>query len=180
MINSYNESNVKKLTKYIKSNKKYRDIQSLVFIGIGTDKILFDSVGPLVGSLINHYGLNINYYGDMDNPIHALNMVEALEFIQMKHPNSVVIAVDSSISPEGGTYGLGRVSVRKGSLLPGLGLGKELPEVGDISIRACIFEGEMDEVEDLYSTSIQFVYRLAEDVVNMIQHTIENLSGNIG
>ena len=103
-----------------------------VILCIGTDRMIGDSLGPLVGSLLaRKRKARLLVYGTLSQPVHALNLDETLNEIKKKHPCSPVIAVDASL---GEALQIGKISVRPGSLCPGAGVHKSLPLVGDISI----------------------------------------------
>jgi DNA-binding LacI/PurR family transcriptional regulator len=49
----------------------------IVFVCIGTDRSTGDSLGPIVGTLLEEKGLRTFYvYGTLDEPIHAVNLSE--------------------------------------------------------------------------------------------------------
>ncbi|MCD7841925.1 MAG: spore protease YyaC, partial [Lachnospiraceae bacterium] len=103
-----------------------------VILCIGTDRIVGDSLGPLTGSLLQKSaGDSLAIYGTLEAPVHACNLAETLTQIKKEHPDSAIIAVDASL---GCQYKVGSVLIRSGSIRPGMGVKKELPAVGDISI----------------------------------------------
>ena len=74
------------------------NFRELVFVCIGSDRITGDSLGPLVGHSLSRQGLSSAYvYGTLSNPVHALNLRETIEEINLRHPDSLVIAVDASL-----------------------------------------------------------------------------------
>lgn len=126
-----NEKNIKKLflnikKEYLKSNKK-----ELVIVNIGTDKNIGDSLAPIVGRLSQNKLKAIKMYGTTQNPIHALNLSKKYKEIKSKHKDAFIIGVDASVSS---TYDKGTILLRNLPVRPGKGIGKNLEEVGDISI----------------------------------------------
>ena len=110
--------------------------RELVFICIGSDRITGDSLGPLVGHSLSKHGLSFAYvYGTLSQPVHALNLSETIEEIKLRHPDSLLIAVDASLGTRKHT---GYLTISKGSLEPGLGVHKKLPPVGDIAITGIV------------------------------------------
>ena len=114
-----------------------------VFLCIGTPKIPGDCLGPMVGSLLS---LADRYpvFGTMARPVHAQNIRTVRKYIRRKYPRSLIIVIDASI---GSTGHSGFLTLKKGPLRPGLGLGKRLPPVGHIQITGVF--------EDLYGNSAQ-------------------------
>ena len=54
----------------------------IVFVCIGTDRSTGDSLGPLVGSIVEEKNLpSFTMYGTLDDPIHAVNLSERLKEI---------------------------------------------------------------------------------------------------
>ncbi|ABY91752.1 spore protease YyaC [Thermoanaerobacter brockii subsp. lactiethylicus] len=134
-----------------------------VFLCIGTDKFISDSLGPIVGNLLTK-SLPPTYfvYGTLKRPIHAINLEENIKYIKKKHPNSKIIAIDASL---GDKESIGKISIKKAPLYPGKGVGKMLPPVGDISI-----VGIVDVYDSLPLNSIRlgFVFDIAETIAEGI------------
>ena len=60
-----------------------------VILCIGTDRMIGDSLGPLVGSLLaRKRKARLLVYGTLSQPVHALNLDETLNEIKKKHPCS--------------------------------------------------------------------------------------------
>lgn len=117
----------------------YRLISSLspsgrapVILCIGTDRIIGDSLGPMVGTMLKSRGGGaLPVYGTLEHTVNALNLREKELQIKKKHPGSLVIAVDASL---GSVETIGSVYIHSGCLHPGAGVRKNLPGIGDISI----------------------------------------------
>ena len=107
---------------------------SPVILCIGTDRMIGDSLGPLVGSMVEKAARKqLTVYGTLQNTVHALNLVQIREEIKKKHPDRPVIAVDASLGP---CHRIGDIYVRPGCLYPGAGVCKSLPGIGHIAIPA--------------------------------------------
>ena len=111
-------------------NKKKQDCP-IVFLMIGTNRVRFDCLAPMAGSLIKGPDDDIIVYGTMERPVHALNLENTLEEIHRQYPDAYIIACDASL---GSSQNIGKVFFSPDSLKPGLGVGKNLPASGDISI----------------------------------------------
>lgn len=81
----------------------------IVIINIGTDKNIGDSVAPLVGTLLQSYDTNLNVFGTLEEPIHALNLDKNLAEINSKFPNAYIIGIDACL---GGSDNIGEIHVR--------------------------------------------------------------------
>ncbi|MBE6054409.1 MAG: spore protease YyaC [Clostridium sartagoforme] len=102
-----------------------------IIICVGTDKCIGDCLGPLVGSLLVENNFPLPVFGTLEYPIHALNIEENLKSINKLHPNSLVIGIDACLGEESS---IGEIHIRDYPIHPGKGVGKRLPEVGNISI----------------------------------------------
>lgn len=132
----------------------------IVLLCIGTDRSTGDSLGPLIGYKLSRRRLrDLTIYGTLENPVHAVNLKETLEQIKKEHPDSLLIAIDASL---GSASHIGYVTIGTGSLKPGLGVKKELPETGDIFITGIVnFSGLLDNLL-LQSTRLSTVMNLAD------------------
>lgn len=145
-----------------------------VVLCIGTDRMIGDSLGPLVGSLLEkkrRSGLAV--YGTLSCPVHALNLDETLDEIKKKHPRNPVIAVDASL---GDSLQIGKISVRPGSLCPGSGVNKDLPLVGDISITGITGTDCSQPYLALQTARLSIVMEMAEIISLCILDACKGLS----
>lgn len=127
------QSSVSALSGYLRSLLCQQNSSAIppVILCIGTDRIIGDSLGPLVGTNLQKAGKMPFVYGTLGAPVHALNLHETLMEIKKKHPHNILIAVDASL---GSVSHIGSVTVRSGGLRPGAGVCKNLSTAGDISI----------------------------------------------
>ena len=130
-----------------------------VIVCIGSDRATGDSLGPIVGHLLAMHQKNFHLYGTLENPVHAKNLEDALDFIRSHHKNPIIIAVDASL---GIAEHVGYITVGEGSLSPGVGVSKKLPSVGDLFITGIVnlsgFGGQML----LQTTRLNLVMHLAD------------------
>lgn len=134
--------------------------QDLVFLCIGTPLVSGDSLGPYIGKLLQEISpQNITVYGTLDKPIHALNLTVQLDAIKKKHPDAYFIAIDASF---GTRSHLGNIFINHGPLYPGMGLKKELPPVGNLSITGIVCPHGPFRSKRLELTPAKKVVRQAE------------------
>lgn len=101
-----------------------------VFLCVGTPLLSGDSLGPLVGSHLKQYGI-LDVYGTMDEPVHAENIEFYRNMIKEKYGRPTIITVDAAIGTKDQS---GYITLRKGSLKPGSGIGKSIRPIGNIEI----------------------------------------------
>lgn len=155
-----------KLCELVESTeKKY---ERVAFICLGTDRSTGDSFGPLVGHNLSKLSIyDFDVYGTLYNPVHAQNLSETLKKIDIE--NTLIIAIDSSL----GNYNhIGCISMGKGEIKPGMGVGKELPSVGDIFICGIVNVSGFAPTLLLQCTRLSLVYTMAEVTTNSIRYLL--------
>lgn len=145
--------------------KKYNRI---AIVCIGTDRSTGDCYGPLVGFMLSKCKIyDFDVYGTIENPVHAMNLKETIEKIDTE--NTLVVAVDASI---GRIEHIAHIGLSNTPIKPGSGVGKDLPEVGDISFSGVVtMAGIMPQIM-LQNTSLGLVYKMAEITANSIKYVL--------
>ncbi|MCQ6280226.1 spore protease YyaC [Bacillus sp. EB600] len=139
----------------------------IVFVCIGTDRSTGDSLGPLVGTLLEEKKLqSFYYYGTLDDPIHAVNLEEKLKEINEKHFHPFIIGIDACL---GRFKSVGFIEIGNGPVKPGAGVNKELPAVGQIHITGIVNVSGFMEFFVLQNTRLNLVLRMAKTIANGIE-----------
>lgn len=138
----------------------------IVFICIGTDRSTGDSLGPLVGTLLEEKGPESFFvYGTLDDPIHAVNLDEKLREINNRHFHPFIIGIDACL----GKYkSVGVIEVGMGPVKPGAGVNKELQDVGHIHITGIVNVSGFMEFFVLQNTRLNLVLKMAKTIANGI------------
>jgi len=140
---------------------------------IGSDLVLGDSLGPLVGTFLKKRNLGTFIYGTLNFPVTAKEISYAKEYLKILHPNSQIIAIDAAV---GNPEDVGIIKVSNKGLCPGLGVDKNLGEIGDISIIG-IVAGRSEKNYNLFNlTRLNVVYKMAEKIANGIANYIDYLT----
>ncbi|MCI9178548.1 MAG: spore protease YyaC [Lachnospiraceae bacterium] len=151
--------------------------KGIVFLCIGTDRSTGDSLGPLVGYKLLERGLKgkafrqAAVFGTLDRPVHAMNLEQYHAFVLKNFPDRVVVAIDASV---GNREHVGYVTLGKGALKPGLGVSKNLSEVGDIFITGIVGGCTSFDPVMLQSIRLSVVMHLADCICESIG-LVENL-----
>ena len=133
----------------------------IVFACIGTDRSTGDALGPLVGQRLLRLGFRPDaVIGSLEEPLHAMNLEERLTPLVNRGTRPLIVAVDAAL---GAISSVGTVRLRRGGLLPGQGVGKTLPSIGELALAATVNvqAGALD-VQVLQSTRLFLVQQLAE------------------
>lgn len=132
-----------------------------VFLCVGSDKVICDSLAPIVGELLTKkYNIPAYVYGGLRYNINGLNLAYANNYIESIHPRSQVIMIDATLGDD-----VGEILVTDGSFA---GLGKILPirKIGNFSILGVV--GKKSKQFNLNSTRLQLVNMLAQFIAKGI------------
>ncbi len=134
-----------------------------IIICVGSDLVIGDSLGPIVGSKIN-YTLNgrAYVYGTLDNTITAREIETINREIKKLHPLSKIIVIDSAV---GNREDVGQVKVLDHGINPGLGANKTLPNIGDVSIIGVVAEKNGNS-KTLHGVRLSLINTLSKDIIN--------------
>ncbi|HWI63837.1 MAG TPA: spore protease YyaC [Symbiobacteriaceae bacterium] len=132
----------------------------IVLVCIGTDRSTGDALGPLVGSYLAEQVLpGCSVFGTLDNPVHATNLADTMDWIDRNYRDPLVMAVDACL---GRVESVGYLTVGSGSLKPGAAVNKTLPEVGQVYVTGIVNVGGFMEFLVLQNTRLSLVYRMAK------------------
>ena len=144
--------------------------REFIILCIGSDRSTGDSLGPLIGYKLEKYHIpGVSVCGTLDNPVHAANLSERLADIYRASKNPFILAIDASL---GTKEHIGYVTLANGPLRPGLGVKKELPNVGDIHITGIVnFSGMMESLL-LQTTRLSMVMQLADTISKAVLYGV--------
>ncbi|WP_449622073.1 spore protease YyaC [Robertmurraya sp. Marseille-Q9965] len=138
----------------------------VVFVCIGTDRSTGDSLGPLIGTLLEEKEIApFHVYGTLEDPIHAVNLEEKMKEIKTKHLNPIIIGIDACL---GRLKSVGAIQVGEGPVKPGAGVKKELPDVGELHITGIVNVSGFMEFFVLQNTRLNLVLKMAKVIANGI------------
>lgn len=114
------------------------EISKLVFLCIGTDRVIGDSFGPLVGYKLKYLFRNeenIKVIGSLDNVICAYNILNIINNIKNTYKDSFVVAIDAALSNRNS---IGKIIVSKSRMNVGGSFNRKSIYVGDVSIKGVV------------------------------------------
>lgn len=146
------EITFEKLLQEIITNYKQR--KRIILFNIGSSKINGDSFGPIFGTILKKKHLkNIKILGSLDESINALNIKEYYKKI---NENDFIISTDACKLKKNRKSNF---IISNDPIYPGTGVGKELGNIGDYSIKFFIKDSQKDEF----------------DIFNMCQYDLKNV-----
>ena len=142
------------------------DRDEIIFCCIGTDRSTGDSLGPLTGSILSSFAsFPYEIIGTLESPLHAINLASTIEEINQKPSAPFIVAIDACLGNE---LNLGHIIVHKGPLLPGKAVKKELPPIGDVSIKGIVNIGGFMEMLVLQNTRLNVTYSMSNKIAKAI------------
>lgn len=152
--------------------KAYYKGKNLVIFNAGSSSLIFDSFGPILGTLLEEKHLkNFKIIGTMNNNVNAKNIKEKYNLINPK--TDFVIATDAAIASKEKQYE-NMILFKNSSIKPGKGMGKDLGSIGDISITYIVNEKYAQNIfktmrlEDPYNAA-----KIISDFLKSIDNIIE-------
>ena len=152
----------------IKTKNKF---SNYIFLCIGTDKIVGDSFGPLVGQSL--FKINkFDVIGTVEKNLTYDNIEENLNTIYKKYEKPCIIVVDSAVSHE---KNLGRIIITNRKTELGKSLEKEKFKIGDISIKAVVAKKQdtpLKNYEELINTPNKLIKKMVGVTVKGINKVL--------
>lgn len=149
--------------------------QEIVFLCIGTNRVIGDSIGPIVGTNLKKKidkNRNIKVMGDLENNICYENIKEYIA--RLSFSRSFIVVIDSALSNE---ENIGKVFVQNKGLKYGESLYKDNSIIGNISIKAVVGKNAYNKFKNfkvLRNTSINRVIDLSNIVSNGIAQVMNS------
>lgn len=172
------EEFVKNFENKLYIQKCNKDFSQIVFLCVGTDRVIGDAIGPLVGSklkaLFKNYNIfNINIYGSLKDNVNYINVQDTIKKINNYHKDACIIVIDSALSKK---ENIGKIFVSNAKTMLGKGLNKNKVEVGDISIKAVVGKDlkiTKYNFKNLQDISLGLILDLSETLANGIFEVIK-------
>lgn len=173
--NLYNNF-IEDFTKVICQQTAGKEYSNIIFLCIGTDKVIGDSFGPLVGyklEILFKSTNRIKIIGNLSEPVCCNNIESVLKNINNQYKKPFIISIDSALSIVNDN--IGKITVSEGGLCIGSGLDKNSVHIGDMNIKGIVGRDTRKPIQNfriLQNTSLNLVMRLADTVSKGIYRTI--------
>jgi putative sporulation protein YyaC len=147
------------------------------FLCIGTDRSTGDALGPLTGSFLEEFGFS-RVIGTLKAPCDSNNISLRLNELLEAAEDHKMLAIDACLGQE---EAIGWFLINKQPLQPGKALGKNLPSVGDASIKGVVNRKGPKVYTTLQHTSLYTVMEMAKQISTAIDtiFPLEHRSRNI-
>lgn len=136
-----------------------------VFLCVGSDKVVGDLVGVLVGELLTHkYHINGYVYGNLDYAITNKNLQIVTDYIKQNYPQNPVIVVDGIC---GEMHEVGYVKYYEYGCIAGGEFNNGI-KLGDYSILGVVDVKGIDGLNFLKSVKLKTITKLAEFIADSV------------
>ncbi|MDI4647565.1 spore protease YyaC [Cohnella hashimotonis] len=152
-------SGEQELERFFRSALERNPGMPILFLCIGTDRSTGDSLGPLVGTMLEERGVS-GVIGTLREPCDADRLGREASALPA---DAVVIAIDACL---GRPENVGRFLLAEGSLQPARSVGGALPPVGDYSVAAVVGEFGPKPYITLQTTSLYAVMEMAKRIAD--------------
>lgn len=136
-------------------------INNVVFVCIGTNEVVGDSIGPLIGTYLKENS-KFKVYGDMKNNVCTKRDIEK---VNKKTKNKKVVAIDAAISD---VAEFGEIFISDNKCEVGRGMGRYKNEIGDITIKVVVAKKEENNC------------KMFQNLLNVDYDLVSNLARKIG
>lgn len=115
-------------------------MENILFVCIGNGKIIGDSLGPLIGTVLEknkrliQNNVKIDVIGTFENPILYYNVEEFIKNIDSQDYSEIVI-IDSAL---GSKENIGKVMITPAEILIGVGVNRGRMIKGDIILKGVV------------------------------------------
>ena len=152
----------KKITDGINKIVKNKE-RDIVFLCIGTKKVIGDSFGPIVGQMLKENTKNV--YGNLVETVNATNIHEKVEEIYMNFSNPYIIVLDSAL---GSVNMINKIVIGSGGIKPGSALDKDIDKIGDMYINAIVGKNGRSNFNELRNVKKEDIFNMSKQVYKAI------------
>lgn len=160
-------------------------LKNILFVCIGNGKIIGDSLGPLIGTVLEknkrliQNNVKIDVIGTFENPILYYNVEEFIKNIDSQDYSEIVI-IDSAL---GSKENIGKVMITPAEILIGVGVNRGRMVKGDIILKGVVginYNNISRNLIELESIEAKQVENIAGKMLDIIYSIIFRKTERIG
>ena len=159
-------------------------MNKILFICIGNSKIVGDSLGPLVGSIIlnnksrieKNRNILIDIIGTINNPLVYSKIETVISKINQDKYDKIII-IDSAL---GNKKNIGRVSINNSIINVGKGINEGRILKGDIIFKGIVAQNHYNinkNIEELNHVTLEQIENISKKIIKIIYTTILKSEG---
>lgn len=152
-------------------------LENILFVCIGNGKIIGDSLGPLIGTVLEknkrliQNNVKIDVIGTFENPILYYNVEEFIKNIDSQDYSEIVI-IDSAL---GSKENIGKVMITPAEILIGVGVNRGRMVKGDIILKGVVginYNNISRNLIELESVEAKQIENIASKMLDIIYSII--------
>lgn len=148
------------------SLKQLYKTQNPVIICVGSDLVVGDSLGPIIGSELKDKLQGKAYvYGSLESPITANEIKTIYNTINNLHPKSKILVIDAAV---GELSDVGKIKIKDDGVKPGEGINKDLEKIGDVSIIGIVSNKDNPKQAIYNETRFSLVKKISNVIIKGI------------
>lgn len=160
-------------------------MKNILFVCIGNGKIIGDSLGPLIGTVLEknkrliQNNVKIDVIGTFENPILYYNVEEFIKNIDSQDYSEIVI-IDSAL---GSKENIGKVMITPAEILIGVGVNRGRIVKGDIILKGVVginYNNISRNLIELESIEVKQIENIAGKMLDIIYSIIFRKTERIG
>lgn len=148
--------------------------KEIVILNIGTNRHIHDTLGPLVGTMLNNNGFKFPVYGTLENPVDNRNIIETINRLYLKYGENLFILAIDACYVEGMD---GTIALRNSPVKPGTAVRDSFVSIGDMSIvgvvnsfyKKCPSIKDFDMVADLAKAISNILIKAQENYFELLE-----------
>ena len=155
----------------------YQEFSHIIILCIGTNKIIGDLIGPMVGQILKKelkYD-KIIILGNMIETINFKNAKQSIESIFEQYAKPFIITIDSAL---GRDDMVNQIVINKGMVKIGKSLGRSICYYSNINIKGVVGVDKKDKYENIKSlqnVDIELITKLSIRIVNITHKIIKEI-----
>ena len=153
------------------------DYSNIVILGIGTDLILGDSIGPWVGTKLkiieNEY---VQIYGELRNTLNFKNGKNIISNIYQNYRNPYLITIDAALS---NNKKIGEIVLNKGYIKLGKAFDRSICFYSNININCIVgnrYSTKEENIRELNKMDIKCISAMSEIISKGIENVLRKVN----
>ena len=149
---------------------------NIIFLCIGTSKIIGDSIGPIIGNRLKDVENEIvQVYGTTENMVNFVNAKDIIESVYSSYEKPYIITIDSTLS---NSRDKGEIVLGKGYIKIGKALEKSICFYSNINIKCIVgrsYNQMQKNLQELNNVKLPDIVNMASIITCGVKKVLEKV-----